>query len=244
MTLKYEPATPCRDTTALREQIIQTCLTLRDTHGYFIGKWGNISVRVEEARMLVTPTRVPYDKLTAEDIVVVTLDGRFVDSKRLPTSEVELHRQLLLERDDLGAIIHSHPPYATSVACAHHRIPVIVDDMAEVIGGEIRCAKHVPAGRHKELAAAAREAIGKDSCAVLMSNHGLIAGGRDLDQAVEATQIAEKAAMAYIFSNLLGGAKPIPEALWREERHRYLHKYGTALDFAELLGDDEDEGRG
>ena len=141
--MQYEPVKPFKDSIALREQIINTCLDMRDKYGYFIGTWGNISVRVEEG-MLVTPTRVSYDELKPEDIVVVTLDGKVMHSKRLPTSEVELHRGLLLKRPDIGAFIHSHSPYASACACAHRSIPVVVDDMAEIIGGEVRCASMCP----------------------------------------------------------------------------------------------------
>ncbi len=91
------------------------------------------------------------------------------------------------------------------------------------------------AGRHRELARAAAEAIGPDAWAVLLGNHGVVAGGRDLAEAVVASQFVEKAAMILIHSQALGGVRPIAEELWREERHRYLHKYGKPEDMAELL---------
>ena len=77
--------------------------------------------------------------------------------------------------------------------------------MAEVIGGEVRCAGHVPAGRHRELAQAAAESIGPDACAVLLGNHGVVAGGRDLAEAVVASQFVEKAAMILIQAEAIGG---------------------------------------
>jgi L-fuculose-phosphate aldolase len=233
--MKYEPVKPFKDSNDLRKQIIKTCLDMRDKYGFFIGTWGNISVRVEEG-MLVTPTRVSYDELKPEDIVVVTLDGKVMHSKRLPTSEVELHRGLLLKRPDIGAFIHSHSPYASAFACAHRSIPVVVDDMAEIIGGEVRCAAYVPAGRHREMANAVCEAINDDSFAVLISNHGAVVGGRDLDEATAASQILEKAALICIHAVAIGNAKLVPDDAWREERHRYLFKYGKVEDFKDILG--------
>jgi L-fuculose-phosphate aldolase len=112
---------------------------------------------------------------------------------------------------------------------------VVADDLAVVIGGEVRCAPHVVAGRHRELAEAAAEAIGPDACAVLLGNHGVVAGGRDLAEAVAASQIVEKAALIFVQGQALGGAQVIPEELWREERHRYLYKYGKHEDLAGLL---------
>jgi ribulose-5-phosphate 4-epimerase/fuculose-1-phosphate aldolase len=112
---------------------------------------------------------------------------------------------------------------------------VLTDDMAEVIGGEVRCAPHVPAGRHGELAQAAAETIGPEACAVLLGNHGVVAGGRDLAEAVVACQFVEKAAMILIQAEAIGGARPIAEDAWREERHRYLNKYGRPEDLAGFI---------
>jgi L-fuculose-phosphate aldolase len=223
-----------RDTVELREAVIRACLDLRDRWGYFLGTWGNISVRVEDG-VLVTPSRMNYEVLVPTDLVVVAWEGGVLRGHRVPTSEMELHRQILLKRPDLGAVVHTHSAWASVCACAHRSIPVIVDDMAEIIGGEVNCAPHVAAGRHRELAQAAAEAIGPDACAVLLGNHGAAAGGRDLDEAVAACQILEKAAHILIHAEPFGGARPIAENLWREERHRYLYKYGKAEDLAELL---------
>jgi L-fuculose-phosphate aldolase len=207
---------------------------MRDRLGYFVGTWGNISVRVTDG-LLVTPSRVRYEEVQPDDLVVVGWEGGVVRGHRVPTSETELHRQIMLARADLGAIIHSHSPWASVCACAHRSIPVLSDDMAEVIGGEVHCAKYAPAGRHRELAAAAREAIGPNAGAVLLGNHGVVAGGRDLAEAIIAAQFVEKAAMVMIQAAAIGGVKPIPEELWREERHRYLYKYGKPEDVADIL---------
>jgi L-fuculose-phosphate aldolase len=207
---------------------------MRDRLGYFVGTWGNVSVRVEDG-LLVTPSRMLYDDVTPDDLVVVGWEGGVRRGRRVPTSEVELHRQILQKRSDMGAIVHSHSPWASVCACAHHSIPVLTDDMAEVIGDEVRCASYVSAGRHRELALAAAETIGPDACAVLLGNHGVVAGGRDLEEAVIASQFVEKAAMILIHAEAIGGARPIAEELWRAERHRYLYKYGTPEDLADVL---------
>jgi L-fuculose-phosphate aldolase len=232
--MSRQPATIHQDSIPLRQAVIETCLLMRDRLGYFIGTWGNISVHLEEGA-LVTPSRMIYEDVTPDDLVVVGWEGGVLRGNRLPTSEFELHRQILRKRPDLGALIHSHSPWASVCACAGRAIPVLADDMAEVIGGEVRCAPHVVAGRHRELAAAAADAIGPDACAVLLGNHGVVAGGRDLAEAVIASQFVEKAAMILIQAQALGGVRPIPEALWREERDRYLHKYGKPEDMAGLL---------
>ncbi len=230
-------ATPLPDSTALREEVIRTCLFMRDRLGYFVGTWGNISVRLEDG-VLVTPSRMACEEMTPDDLVVIGRQGGVLRGKRLPTSEMELHRQILLARPDLGALVHSHSPWASVCACARKSIPVVSDDVAEVIGGEVQCARYVPAGRHRELAAAARKAIGPDACAVLLANHGVVAGGRDLSEAVIACQFVEKAAMIVIQAAAIGGAVPIEEDLWREERERYLTKYGKPEDMDEMANDE------
>jgi L-fuculose-phosphate aldolase len=228
------PAQPFQDSVELRREVIETCLFLRDRLGYFIATWGNISVRLEEG-LLVTPSRVPYEDLRPEDLVVVAWEGGVLRGHRVPTSETELHRQLMRERPDFGAIVHSHSPWASVCACAHKSIPVFCDDLAEIIGGEVQCSRHAVAGRHRELAVAAREAIGPDACAVLLGNHGVAVGGRDLAEATAASQVLEKAAMVLIQAEAVGGVQVIPEDLWREERHRYLFKYGKPEDVAEIF---------
>lgn len=233
------PITPLADTRELREQVIATCFDMRDRLGFFVGTWGNISVRVERG-FLLTPSRVDYDALGPDDLVVVDAAGKVIEGHRLPTSEMELHRQIMLERPDLAALIHNHSPWASVCACAHRSIPVLTDDMAEVIGGEVHCAPYASAGHHRELAQAARQTIGPDAGAVLLGNHGVIAGGRDLYEASVACQFVEKAAMILVHAEALGGARPIPEALWREERDRYLYKYGKPEDMADLLGGDSE----
>ena len=227
-------AAPFEDSPTLRQEVIDTCFYMRDKLGYFVGTWGNIGVRLTDG-LLVTPSRMNYDEVTTDDLVVIAWEGGVIRGTRTPTSEMELHRQVMLERPDIGAIVHSHSPWASVCACAHQSIPVLVDDMAEVIGGEVHCAKYAPAGHHVELAENARQAIGPDATCVLLGNHGVVAGARDLAEAIIASQFVEKAAMILIQAANIGGAQPIPEDLWRWERHRYLYKYGKPEDLEGLM---------
>ncbi len=80
-----------------------------------------------------------------------------------------------------------------------------------------------------------RSAIGPDACAVFIANHGVICGGRSLEEAVYCCQFVEKACMIYLQAQAIGGAKPVPEESWRQERQRYLHSYGKAEDVSDVL---------
>ena len=213
-----------RDNFKLRQEIIDACLYLSEL-GFCIGTWGNISVRVHEG-FIITPSAVNYDLLQPDDLVLVSMEGERIKGSRSPSSEMQLHRTLLLNRPEFGAIVHTHSPYASSVAAAGHTVPVSVEDMAQIIGGEVRCAPYVSGADHEGLAKAAWEAMGEESAAVLLANHGPVVGGRTLAEAVIAAQVLEKAAMMYIHATLLGGCTSIPADGVREERHRFLYKYG------------------
>lgn len=219
-----EAAPPLEDSPALRRDVIDLCLQLhREMH--FPGTWGNVSVRVPDG-VLVTPSRVEYADTTPDDLVVIDWDGNVVRGKRVPTSEADMHRILLQRRPDLATFLHAHSPMLTAVACAHRTIPVCVEDMAHLIGGPVRCCEYTTGGRTVALAEAAWEALGTDSNAVLLGNHGVVVGATNLREVHNALYILEKAAHAFVFAESIGGCRPLPDEIVREERDRYLYKYG------------------
>ncbi|HUU14614.1 MAG TPA: class II aldolase/adducin family protein [Terriglobia bacterium] len=211
----------------LKREMIEKCRQLEKL-GYFIGTWGNISVRVPEG-FIVTPSRVEYAVIEPHDFVTVSLDGTVLAGHRLPSSESEIHRAVLNKKPDVGAVIHSHSPYATAVSCLHQTMPVFVEDMAQIIGGEVHCTRYVPAGQHKKIAEEVAITIGEEN-AVLLANHGMMCCGRNLEEALVASHILEKAALMMLAAGGAGKVVPIPEEYVRSERHRFLHKYGTAQD--------------
>jgi L-fuculose-phosphate aldolase len=225
---KLPAASPLEDTPALRRQIVAACLQMQRL-GCFVGTWGNVSVRLR-AGLLVTPSRMDYDRMKPADIVACDWDGRARGGTRLPSSEMHLHRLLLHRRADFGAIIHSHSPYASVVACLHRTLPVIVEDMAQIIGGPVHCSRYARGGRHVALAEAACRAIGGQAAAVLLASHGALVGGRDLAEALVASQVLEKAAFTYVTASAVGRCRAIPASAVRAERDRFLYKYGTKAD--------------
>jgi L-fuculose-phosphate aldolase len=210
------------------QAIIATCLRCVEL-GYFVGTWGNVSTRCGDA-LLITPTRLDYDVMTPDDLVLVALDsGARVRGERLPSSEMQLHRALYLARPDISAIVHSHSQYASAVSCMHRGIPIMLEDMAQLIG-EVHCAPYAPGERHLELAAGAVKHI-RQASAVLLANHGPVCCGRDLREALVVNQVLEKSAQAFLWASMAGGTVlPIPAEHAAAERHRYLYKYGKAAD--------------
>ncbi len=212
---------------SLKVEMIEKCRLL-EKMGYFIGTWGNVSVRVPEG-FIVTPSRIAYSVIDPSDFVTVSLEGTVVAGHRLPSSETEIHRVVLARKGNTGAIIHSHSPYATAVACLHQNIPVFVEDMAQIIGGEVHCTRYVPAGQHRKIAEEVGKTIGEEN-AVLLANHGVLCCGRNLEEALVANQILEKAALMMMAAGGRGKVIPIPEEFVTSERNRFLYKYGTAKD--------------
>ena len=213
----------------IKTEIISKCLALEKI-GYFIGTWGNICVRIPEG-LLVTPSRIANAEMVVDDIVTVLHDGSVLSkNNRLASSEMVSHKAIFDQRNDVGAIIHNHSPYATAVSTMQKSIPPIVEEIAQIIGGEIHCSKYVPAGQHQNLANEIANTIG-ESNAVLAANHGIFCCGRNLEEAFMVSQIAEKAAMMYLMASAAGKVTVIPSEFVTSERYRYLHHYGNKSDF-------------
>lgn len=213
----------------LKQSIIDACLKLEGM-GYVIGTYGNASARLPDGSgLIVTPSRVDYHAITPEDMVTVSNDGQVIGGTRLPSSETSVHRLILLARPDVNAVLHTHSFYATALSCLHDTVPVIVEEQSQVIGDEIRCSDYVPAGQHQKLGEEVARALG-GSNGVLLANHGAVAVGRTVDEALFACQIIERVCQMRLLTSAVGSAIPIPPEHVRSERERWLYKYGTAAD--------------
>jgi L-fuculose-phosphate aldolase len=210
----------------LKRNIILTCQRLVDL-GYVIGTYGNVSARVPGG-LIITPSRVDYEALTPEDMVTVADDGAVRDGDRLPSSELEVHRQIYLARPDVQAVVHTHSLHATALSCRRDTIPVIVEEQAQAIGGEIRCTDYVPAGQHEALGRETARVLGMSN-AVLLANHGTVSCGRSLEEALFASNVVERVARMRLLTSF-GEAVAIPPEHVASERDRFLHRYGTAAD--------------
>jgi L-fuculose-phosphate aldolase len=215
------------DYTELRQAIIDACLRL-EAMGQIIGTYGNASARIPEG-LIVTPSRVDYHQITPDDMVIVSPSGDILVGHRVPSSETSVHRLIYNARPDVQAVFHTHAFYATALSCLHETIPVIVEEQSQVIGAEIRCSRYVPAGQHLALGEAVAEALG-ESNGVLLANHGVVACGRSIEDALFTAQVIERVAHMHLLTRTLGGAVPIPPEYVRSERERWLYKYGTSAD--------------
>ena len=187
--------------------------------------WGNISIRVDDTHMLITPSGRPYEELTPDDIVLVNYHTSKHEGTVKPSSEKELHCEIYRTRKEVQAVIHTHQTNASVVAAAHREVPPILDDMTQIIGPTIRVADYALPSTKKITKRTVKALKGRN--AALMANHGAVCVGRDLDEAFVVCQVLEKACKAFIEGEFLGGAKGINKFEARLMHQLYLKKYSA-----------------
>lgn len=164
---------------ALRREIVAACQDM-NRRGINQGTSGNISARVAEG-FLITPSGVAYDEMKPGDIVVMRPDASHV-GKLKPSSEWRFHRDIMATRPEVGAIVHTHSMFATTLSCLGLEIPAVHYMIAAAGGPNIRCVPYITYGT-QELADAALKALeGRNAC--LLGNHGMIVVGPTLKRAM------------------------------------------------------------
>ncbi|CAM5647641.1 aldolase [Streptomyces spiroverticillatus] len=172
--------------------------------GLVVGTSGNVSVRVGEDLVLVTPSGVPYDRLTPDDVTGVDPSGRRVLGGLAPTSELPLHLAVYADTD-ARAIVHTHAVHATAVSTLVDRLP-LVHYMAAALGGQIRTAAYATYGT-KELAENVRLAL-RDRTGCLLRNHGTLTYGATLSQAYDRTAQLEWMCRVWLTASSVPGLSP------------------------------------
>jgi len=202
----------------LRAALVEYGLRLGSS-GLSEGSTGNISVRVPEG-MLITPSGMAYDLLRPESMVLVLPDGSYSGMLK-PSSEWQFHRDIYLERPEVGAVVHAHPVHATSLAIRGMAIPPLHYMIAVAGGKTIPCAPYATFGSEALSRHVLDTLRGFKAC--LLANHGMIAVGADLAEAMRIAIEVEVLAKQYIFTLQLGG----PVLLDDEEMDRVLDKFKT-----------------
>jgi len=205
-----------------KEQIIQAGMRMIEK-GLVTRSWGNISMRVDEKYMLITPSGRTYDSLSEPDIVLVNYHTGYFDGKINPSSEYRLHAAIYKKRKEIQAVIHTHQMSASTVAAARKNVPAVIDDMVQIIGPSVRVTKYTWSGTEKFAKRAVNAMRGRQ--AVLLANHGAVCVGRTMDEAFVVSEVLEKACRAFIEAEFLGGVKPIPGLMAQMMHQEYLKKY-------------------
>ncbi len=169
---------------------------------------GNISVRLNQEEVLITPTLVSKGFMCAEQILAVNLDGQVLRGEGWPTSETPMHLAIYRESGEIGAVVHAHPPRATAFAIAGIPLDLHLVPEAVIFLGEVPLVPFQMPGS-TELAGSILPYL-SDYDAVLLENHGAIAWGSDLTQAYHRMETVEFSAEVTFTARLLGGARELP----------------------------------
>jgi L-fuculose-phosphate aldolase len=202
----------------LRVRLIQASRRM-NASGINQGRSGNVSTRVDGG-FLVTPTGVPYEALNVADLVFVRPNGE-TEGPRKPSSEWRLHRDIYEKRAEVGAVVHTHSPHATAIACLRRSIPAFHYEVAFAGGNDIRCADYATFGSQELSDHALRALEGRRAC--LLANHGVAALGSDLDDAFAMAEKVE--ALARLYGQALQAGEPV--LLDEVEMSRVVEKFRT-----------------
>jgi L-fuculose-phosphate aldolase len=206
----------------LRRRMLEVCLSM-NASGLNAGTSGNLSVRLDQSRCLITPSGLAYDRTAPTDMAVLDDSGRWSGPYR-PSSEWRFHRDILKARPEVGAILHTHSRHATAVAVRGEDLPAFHYMVAVAGGDSIRCAPYRTFGT-QELSEAALAALeGRKAC--LLSHHGMIVLERTPERALALATEVEQLCAIYLLARQAG---PV-ETLDGEEMRRVIclfETYGT-----------------
>jgi L-ribulose-5-phosphate 4-epimerase len=192
----------------LRTEIADLGRRLQD-EGLFSLTAGNLSGKAASGLIAITPSAIPYPEIGATDVVIVDVDGHVVDGDRRPSSELPMHLALYEARPEVGAVVHTHSPYATTLAVLGKTIPAVHYMIAGLGVNEIPLVPYSTYGT-ADLASHCRDAIGAHAKAALLANHGAIALGADLSAAATAASVLEFLALLYYRALAVGQPVVLP----------------------------------
>ncbi len=162
------------------------------------GSAGNVSILVEgEDAIAVTPTRLPYDAMTVEDICVVDFDLSRIEGERKPSIETPMHVAAYKVRADVSAVIHTHQAFASALSILNLPIPPLFDEVTLAIGNTIDVVPYALSGSRELHDNVARKLANRCHCYILQ-NHGTLCVGTDLDKTFTFVELLEKSAHIYM----------------------------------------------
>lgn len=190
----------------VREEICAVCRLLYE-RGYVVSNDGNVSVRVEPDRVLITPSGVGKGRITPDMLVLCDLLGNILEGDRHPSSESKMHLMIYRERADVTAVVHAHPPLSTAFAVC--RRPLAKRYLAEtVIGlGEVPVTEFAMLSTD-EVPNSVKPFVHTHN-AVLLANHGSLAWGPSLLSAFDRLEVVEQTAKVFYYVERMGGGAEI-----------------------------------
>ena len=173
------------------------------------GTAGNLSARLDDGNVVITPSSVDYRTMTLDDLCVIDLEGNQVGGERGPSSEKLLHLSCYRAFADVQSVIHAHPIYATMFAVARQDLPAAIDEFSIYCGGDVRCTEYAMSGTVEVGENAVKVLDGRG--AALLANHGTVAVGPSPAKALHITALVERSAQIVWGARSLGTVHPLPD---------------------------------
>ena len=227
----------------LKQRVLEANLLLPQ-YGLVTFTWGNVSgIDRERGLVVIKPSGVPYEGMTAEDMVVVDLDGQVVEGKYRPSSDTPTHMELYKAFPGVGGVVHTHSSYATSWAQAGRDVPCYGTTHADYFYGPVPCLRCLTQAEIDEayerntgkLIVSEFARLSLDPAAVpgvLCKNHGPFTWGKDPFEAVHNAVVLEECAkMAYRTEQIAPDVRPAPQAL--QDKH-YFRKHGKNAYYGQI----------
>jgi L-fuculose-phosphate aldolase len=184
--------------------------------GLTSGTSGNVSARLAGGTIVITPSGLPYQDMVPGDLVVITMAGEPVSpggGGLAPSSEYQLHAACYQAFGEIGAVLHSHPPYASMFAAARMPVPAVIDEAVIFLGGEIPVAPYAISGSAQVGANGANAVtVLADRASALLASHGLVTVADTPAQALHRAVVSEHCAQVAWGARALGGHVPLPAA--------------------------------
>ncbi len=195
--LTPRPLTPGDKEQQIREKLTEFGKKVVES-GLVQGTWGNLSMRLSERYMIVTPSGLDYTRLMPEDMVKVDIETLEYQGSLKPTSEKGIHGGIYSSRSDIGAVIHTHSKYCSVFAAARKNVPIVSEEDRQVFGDEVKLAGYALPGT-EELWTNTIEALGQNN-GCIMANHGMLCAGKTMEEAFENCKRLEDCCRQYIAS--------------------------------------------
>lgn len=176
-----------------------------DRYGLIALSGGNVSMRMPSGEILITPSGMIYEDMEPEDVLVMDIDGNVIEGTRKASSDTDGLLYIYKHREDVNAVIHTHQPYATAIGLITDEFEVNLTTLANACGGNVKVTPFSSAGS-VDMGIDTVDNLG-NSLAVILANHGVMAVGKTLKQALCAAVYLEEAAKTYLAAKSVGEPK-------------------------------------
>ncbi len=205
-----------------KQKLIKACTKISKL-GLIKGSSGNLSLRIDEEKYLLTASGCSLDCLQEQDIVTMSIDGEVISGKK-PSSEWMIHSDLYKDRSDISSIVHTHSKYVCVLACLHKELPPF-HYMVAVAGGEnIRCCPYALFGTKKLSNNVIKAMKNRNAC--LMANHGLVVGSTSLSNSVYIAEEVESLCEQYVNALAIGEVKLLSQKQMKDVLEKFKN-YGA-----------------